>query len=145
MTTLKDRVREFLEAFGSRDVEATLSFFADDATWITPAGTFHGTAELRRYVEAETEMVPWVNITEAGMGIVGEGDRVAIEHEIEGPVQGKTCKWLAICSYEFEDDKIKRLNTVYDRLSILQDAADGWLQETLVNAMVKQAEKGLHD
>jgi hypothetical protein len=30
-------------------------------------------------------------------------------------------------------------------LSILQDAADGWLQETLVNTMVKQAEKGLHD
>jgi hypothetical protein len=57
-------------------------------------------------------MVPWVNITETGIGVVGEGDRVAIEHEIEGPVQGKVCTWLAMLAYEFEGDKIKRLNTV---------------------------------
>jgi hypothetical protein len=49
-----------------------------------------------------------------------------------------------MCTYEFKDGKIQRLSTVYDRLSILQDTADGWLQTMLVNAMVNQAEKGLH-
>jgi ketosteroid isomerase-like protein len=144
MSTLENMVREYLAAFEDRDVEKILSFFAPDATWITPAGTFRGTAELRRYLTAETQMLPSVKVTETGMGLVAQGNRVAIEHEIEGPVQGKMCTWLAMCAYEFNDGKIQRLSTVYDRLSILQDAADGWLQKRLVNAMVNQAEHGLH-
>jgi ketosteroid isomerase-like protein len=144
MTTLENTVREYLAAFETRDMERILSFFAEDATWITPAGTFRGKAALRRYLAAEAQMVPSVKITETGIGLVVQGNQAAIEHEIEGPVQGKTCTWLALCAYEFEDGKIQRLSTVYDRLSILQDAADGWVQEKVVNMMVKQAEKGLH-
>jgi hypothetical protein len=144
MTILENTVREYLAAFETRDVEKTLSFFAEDATWVTPAGNFEGQAALRRYLNAETQMVPSVKIIETGIGLVVQGNRAAIEHEIQGPVQGKMCTWLAMCAYEFDDNKIQRLSTVYDRLSILQDAADGWLQKKLVNVMVKQAEKGLH-
>jgi ketosteroid isomerase-like protein len=144
MTTLETTIRQYLAAFETRDVESILSYFADDATWVTPAGTFRGRAALRRYLTAETQMVPSVEITETGIGLIVQGTRAAVEHEIKGSVQGKMCTWLAMCAYEVENGKIQHLSTVYDRLSILQDAASGWLQKGLVSAMVKQVEKGLH-
>ncbi len=142
MKELENIVRDFLAAFEDRDIERCLSFFTEDATWVTPAGTFQGKAALRHYLTAETQMVPSLKVTETGIGLLVEGNQAAIEHEIEGAVQGKQCRWLAMCAYAFKDGKIQRLSTVYDRLSLLQDAADGWLQEKLVNLMVKQSESG---
>jgi hypothetical protein len=49
-----------------------------------------------------------------------------------------------MCAYEFTNDKIKEVRTVYDRLLMAKQAAKGWLSKTLVNSIVKQAEKGLH-
>ena len=49
-----------------------------------------------------------------------------------------------MCAYEFSNDKIREVKTVFDRLLIAKQAAKGWLPETLVNLIVKQAEKGLH-
>jgi hypothetical protein len=36
------------------------------------------------------------------------------------------------------------MRIAYDRLTILQQAAKGWLEETVVSSLVKRAEKGLH-
>jgi len=49
-----------------------------------------------------------------------------------------------MCAYEFTDDKIQEVRTVYDRLLIAKQVAKGWLAKRLVNSIVKQAEKGLH-
>ncbi len=49
-----------------------------------------------------------------------------------------------MCAYEFTDDKIQEVRTVYDRLLLAKQAAKGWLPQMLVKSIVKQAEKGLH-
>ena len=44
-----------------------------------------------------------------------------------------------MCAYEFSNDKIREVRTVYDRLLIAKQAAKGWLPKTLVNSIVKHA------
>ena len=45
---IKSIVNGFGEAFVKRDVEKMLSFFAEDAVWVSPAGTFKGKEEIER-------------------------------------------------------------------------------------------------
>ena len=40
-------VRDFWDAFDERDVEKMLTFFTEDAVWVSPVGTFKGKEELR--------------------------------------------------------------------------------------------------
>ena len=87
---------------------------------------------------------PKVKITETGNKIIVQGDRGFFEHEIAATIEGKRVEGLAMCAYEFTNDKIQEVRTVYDRLFIAKQAAKGWLAKTLVNSIVKQAEKGLH-
>jgi len=49
-----------------------------------------------------------------------------------------------MCAYGFQEDKIKSLRTVYDRLSLAKQLAGGWLPQWIVNSVVKQMEKGPH-
>jgi ketosteroid isomerase-like protein len=51
MSTTEDVLEHHLEVFAARDVEATMSDYADDATVITHDGTYHGTAEIRELFE----------------------------------------------------------------------------------------------
>jgi hypothetical protein len=72
-----------------------------------------------------------------------QGDRAFYEHDIAATIEGKRVEGLAMCAYEFDGDKIKEVRTVYDRLLMAKQAAKGWLPKTLVNSIIKQAEKGL--
>jgi SnoaL-like domain len=116
---------------------------ADDATWETPEGAFHGKDELRRYLNWLAAGVPDLKITETGVGIVVQGNRAAFEHVMQGTFEGVLCTWLAICTYEFAGDKVQKVRTVNDRLTILNQAAKGWLEGPIVHSLVKRAEKGL--
>lgn len=51
MSTTEDVLEHHLEVFAARDVEATMSDYADDATVITHDGMYHGTAEIRELFE----------------------------------------------------------------------------------------------
>jgi predicted ester cyclase len=126
------------------DVEKALSFCAEDATWIAPEGTFQGKEELRRYATWMKSALQDRSFTEEGIGILVRGDQAAFEHTFEGTFEGEKVRWLAMCAYEFSEGKIQHMRTVSDRLSILQQAAKGWLEETVVSSLVKRAEKGLH-
>ena len=46
-----------------------------------------------------------------------------------------------MCAYEFSDGKIKEVRAAFDRLSLAQQAAKGWLPKMLVNFIVKKMEK----
>jgi ketosteroid isomerase-like protein len=139
----KNLVREFLAAFEARDLEKVLSFLAQDATWTTPAGTYRGRGALKRYLAWEFEMVPSLTIAETGVGLMVQGNQALIEHTLAGPVRGEPCEWLGMCAYEFEDGKIQALRTVYDRLSLLQQSATGWLESKVVDLVASQAESGV--
>lgn len=137
-------MRDLIQSLETNDVEKTLSFFADDGVWINPNGTFKGKEELRRYMTSSAKIMQDVKITETVNKIIVQGDRAFYEHDIAATIEGKRAEGLAMCAYEFTNDKIREVRTVYDRLLIVKQAAKGWLAKTLVNSIVKQAEKEFH-
>ncbi len=137
-------IREFVGAMVAADIDSAVACVADDVRWVTPEGTFDGKAEIRRYIGWTREFVQNMSYSETGIGLMVQGDHAAYEHLFQGDVEGTRVQWLALCSYELAGDKIQSMRTVYDRLGVLQQAASGWLEETMINAVVKRAEKGLH-
>jgi uncharacterized protein (TIGR02246 family) len=140
---MKSLMRAFIKAQEEGDVEKTLSFFTEDAEYVNPMGTFKGQGELRHYFAHTAQTIPDLKITPAGIDIVVDGNKAAYEHVIAGTYKGKPCQWLALCAYEFRGEKIQSLRTIFDRLSVVEQAASGWLQQTLVGAIASQTTKGL--
>lgn len=140
---IENTMRNFIAALVERDVEKTLSFFAEGATYVTPEGTFKGKEELRRYL-AWAAHVPDLTVTDTGIGIMVKGNKAVYEHTLAGTIEGVKCKWLTICMYEFRNDKIQHLRSVCDRLSIGKQVAQGWFAKRVLNSFIKRAEKGLH-
>ena len=136
-------VREFLAEYERRNMEKALAYLTEDATWVTPAARYEGKDAVRRYLAWESDTVPSLTITEAGAGLMVQGNQAVIEHTLAGIVRGEPCEWLAICAYEFKDGKIREVRTVYDRLTLVQQSATGWLESKIVNAVASQTESGL--
>ena len=139
----KNTVRKFLAALEERDVDEVLAFLTDDATWVTPAAKYEGKDAARRYLAWEFETVPSLTINETGAGLMVQDNRALIEHTLAGTIRGEPCQWLAICAYEFEDGKIQEVRTVYDRLTLVQQSATGWLESKIVDAVASQTESGI--
>ncbi len=136
-------MRECFGAMEKGDVEKELSFWAEDGVWITTSGTFIGKEQVKRYLTWMAKSMQDMKITETGNGIIIQGDKAFVEHDIAGTFEGKRVEVLAICAWEFRDGKIHRMSTVMDRLSMAKQGAKGWLSNWIVNTVVKQAEKGL--
>ena len=134
-------MRDVVQALAKGDVEKTLSYFTEDAVWVYPNGTFKGKDELRCYISAQAKSMQDMTATETGNGIIVEGNKAFFEHIIAATVQGRRAEVLAMCAYEFSDGKIKEVRAAFDRLSLAQQAAKGWLPKMLVNFIVKQMEK----
>jgi len=137
-------MRDCFRALEKGDVEKLLSLSAEDGVWVTPAGTFKGKEELKRYFTWMAESMQDVKITETGNGIIVQGNKAFVEHVIAGTMEGRRGEVLAMCAWEFSNGKIQRVSTVMDRLSMARQVAKGWLAKWLVNLIVKQSEKGLH-
>lgn len=71
--------------------------------------TFTGTQELRRFMIVKSETIQDMKVTKSGNCIIVDGNKSFFKHVISGSYQGKRAEVLAICTYEFEDDKIKKL------------------------------------
>ena len=140
---IKSLMRDFIKALAERDVEKGLSFFAEDATYVTPHGTFKGKGELKRYLTWMAQSTPDLTVTDAGIGIMVHGNNAVYEHTISGTFEGMKWEVLAICVYEFSGDKIQNIRTVYDRLLLAKQAATGWLATKAVNSIIDAMEKGL--
>ena len=138
---IADTMRDFVQAMAKGDVEKTLSFCTEDCVYVTPNGTSKGKAELRHILSAEAETMQDGTVTETGNGIIVGGNKAFFEHVLGATVQGRRAEVLAMCAYEFSNGKIKEVRSTFDRLSLAQQAAKGWLPKMLVNLIVKQAEK----
>jgi len=141
---IENIMRDCLRALEKGDVEKGLSFWAEDGVWVTPAGTFKGKEEVKRYLTWMAQSMRDVKIVETGIGIMVQGNNAFVEHVIAGTMGGVKGEVLAMCAWEFSDGKIHRMRTVMDRLSLAKQVARGWLAKRLVNSIVKQAERGLH-
>ena len=136
-------LRSFARTLESRDLEKALSFFSPDAVYVNPSGRFTGTAEIRRYLRWMFETNSELQIVECGVGILASGNKAVFEHTIRGTFQGKKWELPILCTYEASDGKIKRILTLYDRLSMARQVAKGWLSQRAVAAVIKASEKGL--
>lgn len=141
---IENIIRDYGEAIEKWDVEKALSFFAEDATLVTPEGTFKGKEELRRYLMWSAQSIPDLMVTDTGIGLMVKGNKAVYEHVYKGTIEGVKCEWLAICVYELSDEKIQHLRSVYDRLSTAKQAVrERWLAKIVINYIVKRTEKGL--
>ncbi|MGB6369835.1 MAG: nuclear transport factor 2 family protein [Atribacterota bacterium] len=137
-------MRNFKEAYNKKDIEESLSFFAEDADWVNPDGVFKGKEEIKSYFKWVFETVPDQKVIESGVKIIAEEDRAVYEHILEGSYEGMKYQILALCIYEFKGDKIQHVRSAYDRLSLAKQATKGKIAKTAVNSIIKQMEKGLH-
>lgn len=140
---IKSAMHDFLNALTERDVEKALSFCTEDAAWVTPQGTFKGKGELKRYVTWLNQTTPDLKITETGIGIVAQGNNGVYEHVLSGTFEGMKWEILAMCAYEFSEEKIQNIRTVYDRLWMAKQVVKGMLAKKAVNSIINAAEKGL--
>jgi ketosteroid isomerase-like protein len=142
-------VRGFGEAFEKRDVEKMLSFFAEDAVWVSPVGTFKGKEGLRRVLTWDTQVSPTAKSTRSGIGIIVKGNKAVSEALGEGLVEGKKYESLGITVFEFSDYKIQHIRLFYDKMSIIKQVTmqykgvTGWFAKRLINYIVGRGEKGL--
>jgi hypothetical protein len=44
----------------------------------------------------------------------------------------------------FQGGKVQEVHVCHDRLLIAKQLADGWFENTIINGVINQMEKGLH-
>lgn len=137
-------MRNFKDAYNKKDLEESLSFFAEDADWVNPDGVFKGKEEIKSYFKRLFEIIPDQKVIESGVKIIAEEDRAVYEHIFEGSYEGMKYQILALCICEFKGDKIQHIRTVYDRLSLAKQVAKGKMAKMAVNSIINQMKKGLH-
>jgi uncharacterized protein (TIGR02246 family) len=136
-------MRKFKDAYNKKNLEKTLSFFAEDADWVNPNGEFKGKEEIKNYFKWAFEINPDQKIIESGVKIIAEEDKAVYEHILEGSVEGMKYQILALCIYESKGSKFQHLRSAYDRLSMAKQLAKGPIAKTAVNSIIHRMEKGL--
>jgi len=134
---------DFLRSLKAKHVEQVLSLFPEEGVWIAPEGTFTGKGSIRTYLNWQFGQGQDLKITESGNGVVVEANRAFIEHTIAYKREGEHVEYIVLCSLELKGDKVVRVRTVYDRLSLERQTARGRLSKWAVDRVVKRAEKGL--
>ena len=137
---VKSIMHDFVGAMAKRDVEKGVSLCAEDVAWSLPEGK--GRKEVKRYLEWLAQSTADLTVADSGIGIMVQGNKAVYEHVWKGTVRGMKWEGPYICVYEFSDEKIQNIRTVYDRLSIAKQAAKGWIARTIVNSIAKRWPKG---
>ena len=140
---MKDSIRGFFKAWTTGDTKQALSFFAEDALFIVPRGTFKGSTQIDKYLA-------WVNrgtrdykVTEVGIGIVTQGDTAVDEHRLSGISNGMKWEIPAVCIYEFKNGQIANMRGFYNLLSQVQQSTKGVFAKWAVNAVINGSQKEL--
>ncbi len=137
-------VRKLNEAISKGDIQTMMSFYAEDATLMSPNGIFQGKDAIRRFWTWILETWQNVATTETGFGVIAMGDKVAAEHTVEGTAGGAKVSVPIPCLYEFSGGKIRLHKMTYDRLLVAKQGAKGWFSRKIVGSIEAQMEKGLH-
>lgn len=141
---IENIIRNLIDSLEKKDIDKTLSFFTDDATWFTAQGTFKGREEIRRYVTWMVNTLKDLKFTFDGVGILIQGDKAVAQSTFDALYNGIKIKVGNVCTYEFSEDRIKNHWTIIDRLSLAQQAAKGPIERMAVKNIVARSEKGLH-
>lgn len=140
---IKGAIRGFLDAMTVGDATNAISFLATDAVFITPLGTFKGSAEISKFITWSYKNTKDYKIKETGIGIIAQGNTGVIEHDVSGTYNGMKWEVPAMCIYEFKNDKIVNMRSFYDRLAQAKQGAKGFIPRWAVNSVANAMEKGL--
>ncbi|MDW7740657.1 MAG: hypothetical protein SCJ97_11510 [Bacillota bacterium] len=72
-----------------------------------------------------------------------QGDKAFYDHRVVCKIDGAEAEFLAMSSFDFSNGKIKHWRQLFDRLSIAEQTASGFLPQKTVGAIVQAARKGL--
>ena len=136
-------MQKFKDAYNEKDLEKTLSFFAEDAVFINPNGEFKGKEKIRNYFKWVFEIDSDPKIIESGIKIIAEEDKAVYEHILEGNIEGMKYQILALCIYESKGDKFQHVRSAYNQLSMAKQLAKGPVAKTAVNSIISRMNKGL--
>ena len=137
-------IQNILEAFNEKDLTRMLSFFADDAVFVRPEGTFKGKEEIKRFYTWNFSNYLEIKLTEKDF--VVEGNKAVVELLSEGTSArggNKKQRMQVLTLFEFRDGKVQRVDDYYDRLLIAQQLANGWFEKTIINGVLNRMSKGL--
>jgi uncharacterized protein (TIGR02246 family) len=134
-------IRDFTKATNTGDVEKVLPYFTEDAVWVDPSGIYKGKEGIKSRFVAGSKNMKDTSVAETGNGIIVQGDKAFFEYVASATVRGKKTEIPMMCAFEFSGDKIKAMRHICDRLLIAQQIVSGWPIKSLVNMVVKQAEK----
>jgi ketosteroid isomerase-like protein len=109
-------VRDFIDALHQKDLDKALALYEDDADMVTPEGAYHGRPEIQRYWTRVFATDSGLNFTDAGIGIMVQGNKAVYEYLVSGAVKGKGWQRPALDVYEFNNGKVRRHRIVYGRL-----------------------------
>jgi len=140
---IESKIRDYVDAFNKKDLDRALSFFADDATWSAPEGTFKGKEEINKYMTWVLESLHDETLSDDGIGIIVQGDKAVYQHTLEGTIEGNKYKVPSICIYEFSGEKCKNHWSLLDRITIAKQTVTGPIARKVVNTTVNRMEKGL--
>jgi len=141
---IRDSIHGFFKAWTTGDTKHALSFFAEDAVFIVPRGTFKGSAQIEKYITWVYRMTQDYRFTETGIGIIAQGDTAVDEHILSGIANGMKWELPGVCIYEFKNGKIANMRGFYNVLSQLQQMAKGVVAKWMVNTVVNASQKGLN-
>jgi len=136
-------ILELARAFESGDLDKILSLFDDDITFVNPFGTFEGKAEAERFLSWNLKSVKFEKISEEGIGILVQGNKAFYDHKVVCQLDDTPAEFFVMSSYEFSNGKFKLWRQIFDRLSIAEQTASGFLPQKAVRAIVQAARKGL--
>ena len=139
---IKDAIRGFLKSWTAGDAKSAVAFFAPNALFTTPIGTFKGAVQIEKYITWVNRVVKDYKMTEAGIGIITQGDVGVIEYNLSGVSRGLKWETPAMCIYAFENGKIANMRGFYNVLSRSQQTTKG-ISRWLVNLVANGARKGL--
>ena len=135
-------IRKYITDLEAGNVEGSLDFFDDNAEWVTNEGVFKGRMEIKAYTEWMLSGLDKLKILDDGIGLIISGDISVFQHVAEADYSGSHIRGNEVCIYRFSGEKCIYHFTISDRLSSASQVAGG-LSGLLINAIIKQAEKGL--
>ena len=137
-------IRDFVDSLEKKDIDRSISFFTEDATWFTTQGTFKGKEEIKRYVAWMSKSLTGLKFTDDGVAIIVAGNKAVYQSIFDSTYEGIKIRVSSVCTYEFSGEKIKNHWIINDRLSMAKQAATGPIARKAVNTIVARMEKGLH-
>jgi ketosteroid isomerase-like protein len=134
-------MRGVKEAYENRDTDAFLSYFAEDGIWTIPEGSYRGKEAIRQVLSRLDQYVPDRQFRDTGIGIIIKNN-VGIWERIEETITADGRKSIVpgVSLFEFNGDKIHHLRVYIDRLTVAQQAAKGWMEKRIINAIINQME-----